>query len=51
MANARFEIDFIKNVTEDKSTWKALIDIRPINANYSMNLLPYLYLSYEGNGL
>ena len=32
LANARFEIDFVKSVTvsEGKSAWKAIIDIKPL---------------------
>lgn len=33
LANARFEIDFVKTLSEGKSTWKALIDIKPLKSN------------------
>lgn len=28
-----------------------MIDIKPLKPEYQMMLLPYLYLSYEGDGL
>jgi hypothetical protein len=33
LANARFEIDFVKTVSVGKSSWKAMIDIKPLKSD------------------
>ena len=56
--NARYEIDFIKQVIVDDDTttiessqWKALITIKPIDAQRKMLVLPFLYLTCENANL
>ena len=63
-ANVRFEIDFQKEVTllndadvingaapDVKSQWKTLITIKPIKADQKILIVPFIYLTYEGDGL
>jgi mannosyl-oligosaccharide glucosidase len=58
LANARFEIDFVKLVSyndgEDKalkSQWKVLMTIKPIRSEQKMTLMPFLYLTQEDGQL
>ena len=56
-ANARFTIDFVKQVTQEEgsskveSMWKALVNVVPINVQQQLNLYPFFYVSLEQNNL